>query len=357
MLRSYQALLKKVKKKNVILSVQLPSVGSFVAMVPHCGKANHNCDFFVDRAIGVYYSEAHTKTYRCSAHKEAVMLEMLRKSGRTKSVAVVVIVAMLLGGGMLFARGEAEVDETPVARVASNVQIPYRIFYEGEEIRGYEYEVYTEALNRAGYEVEVIDLDFAGIIPGLQAEQWDVAASNIFITHERAQSMDYSEPYFESFDVIMIRNDDDSINALEDLEGKVVGTEVGTTQAAYADELEGRYGPFEIRGFDDVETQILDLEIGRIDALTLGHPTAVEYIEDTGMFEILGHSEDNFMIGAFFRQDDPLRDEFTQALQEMKREGVTGELYEKYFGEPAPEGSAMIRVFDEPYVPDPPEDD
>ncbi|MEX2502878.1 MAG: transporter substrate-binding domain-containing protein [Trueperaceae bacterium] len=246
---------------------------------------------------------------------------------------------------------QAQNDDRPVVRVASNVSIPLRIFFEGQEIRGYEYEVYSEALNRAGYEVEVVDVSFSGIFAGLQAEQWDVAASNVFITAERHAEMDHSDPYLSAFDAVIIRDDDDSITSVEDLEGKVVGTEVGTTQAAYADALLAEHGPFEIRGFEDVETQMLDLEIGRIDALTLGYPTAVQYIADRGLFEILDRNDASFMIGAFFRQGDPLRDEFNAALNEMKMDGTTAAIFERYFGEAPGEGTAPVRVFEEPYVP------
>lgn len=290
----------------------------------------------------------------------ACLMETLRTEGEVQSMnktrLTVMAVAFALCAALpLFARGEAEeapAEQRETITVASNVQIPLRIFYEGQDIRGYEYELYTEALERAGYEVEVEDVDFSGIIPGLQAEQWDVAASNIFITEERASEMDSSEPYLESFDAIMVREEDDSISDFSDLEGKVVGTEIGTTQAAFASQLEDEYGPFEeTRGYDDIETQLLDLENGRIDALTLGHPTAVEYIADGRPFSVLGLSEDNFMIGAFFREGDPLRDEFTEALQEMKEDGTTAELYETYFGDPPDEGSAPVRVFSEPYDP------
>ena len=266
------------------------------------------------------------------------------------------VVLTMVSGAALFARGgqeeAAEKDERPVVEVGSNVQIPLRIYYEGEQIKGYEYEVYKEALNRAGYKVEVVDVAFAGIFAGLKAEKWNIAASNIYVTKSRAESMDFSNPYLESYDAVMVREDSD-IDSLEDLEGKIVGTEGGTTQAAYARRLEDQYGPFEeIRKFEDVETQMLDLENGRIDALTLGHPTAVVYRKERGIFEILGTSKENFMIAAFFRKGDPLRDEFNAALKEMKQDGTTAELFEKYFDEPPAEGTAPVRVFEEPYVPE-----
>jgi ABC-type amino acid transport substrate-binding protein len=162
--------------------------------------------------------------------------------------------------------------------------------------------------------------------------------------------MDHSEPYLDAFDALIVR-EDDNVQSLADLEGTVVGTETGTTQAAFAAALNEEYGPFEIRAYEDVETQMLDLEVGRVDGLTLGYPTARVYIEERGLFEVLATNDASFMIGAFFRQDDPLRDEFDEALRTMKEDGTTAELFEKYFGDAPGDGSAVVRLFDEPYVP------
>ncbi|SDZ62215.1 amino acid ABC transporter substrate-binding protein, PAAT family [Jannaschia faecimaris] len=259
--------------------------------------------------------------------------------------------ATFLAASFAFNDAQAQDSDREVVRVASNVNIPLRIFRAGDEIQGYEYEVYTEALERAGYEVEVTDVAFSGLFSGLQAEQWDVVASNVFITPARHAEMDHSEPYLAAFDALMVR-EDDNVRSLEDLEGTVVGTETGTTQAAYAEALNEEFGPFEIRAYEDIETQLLDLEVGRIDGLTLGYPTARVYIEDRGLFEVLSTNDASFMIGAFFRKGDPLRDEFNEALHSMKEDGTTAEIFEKYFGEAPGEESAVVRVFDEAYVPE-----
>ncbi len=271
---------------------------------------------------------------------------MIRRLFKTTSMTGLTVVAATFA----FGTAQAQDADRPVVRVASNVNIPLRIFRAGNEIQGYEYEVYTQALERAGYEVEVTDVAFSGLFSGLQAEQWDVVASNVFITPVRHAEMDHSEPYLAAFDALIVR-ENDNIATMEDLAGGVVGTETGTTQAAYAETLNATYGPFEIRGYQDIETQLLDLEVGRIDALTLGYPTAVQYIQERGLFEVLATNDASFMIGAFFRKGDPLRDEFNEALRSMKADGTTAELFEKYFGEAPGEDSAVVRVFDEPYVP------
>lgn len=258
--------------------------------------------------------------------------------------------AAVLAATFTFGSAQAQDGDRPVVRVASNVNIPLRIFRAGNEIQGYEYEIYTEALDRAGYEVEVTDVAFSGLFSGLQAEQWDIVASNVFVTPTRHAEMDHSEPYLAAFDALMVR-ENDNVKTLEDLEGGVVGTETGTTQAAFAAALNETYGPFEIRAYEDIETQLLDLEVGRIDGLTLGYPTARVYIAERGLFEVLATNDASFMIGAFFRKGDALRDEFDTALRSMKEDGTTAEIFEKYFGEAPGEDSAVVRVFDEPYVP------
>jgi len=99
-----------------------------------------------------------------------------------KEVIVTVIVEGAPKEIVVTATPEPTVEPRPVVKVASNVQLPHTIYREGTEIKGFEYEVYKEALNRAGYDVDVIDVAFAGIFAGLQAEKWDMACSGIYIT-------------------------------------------------------------------------------------------------------------------------------------------------------------------------------
>lgn len=240
----------------------------------------------------------------------------------------------------------AEDTNRAVIRVASNVTLPHLIFWDGDEVKGYEASVYQEALKRAGYDVEIIDVDFSGIVPGLLSEKWDMACSNIFITKERYEKMDFTEPFMEGWDAAVVRQES-GIKEFAGFKGKVIGTETGTTQAAWLSRLQNEYGPFEIRGYDNQETQFLDLEIGRLDAVTTGYNTAVQYPQ----YPIIGVSDDNAMIGCAVRKGDELKEKFDLALREMKEDGTTAKLYKEFYGLEAPEGSAVLIPFDEPYIP------
>lgn len=259
-----------------------------------------------------------------------------------KHVAVLMALAIILA----FTSNITFAEDRPVVKVASNVNIPYYIYYEDDEVLGFEADIYREALNRAGYDVELIDVDWTGIIPGLLSEKWDMACSNIYITEERERQMDFTEPFLEAYDVA-VASPEGNIKSLDDLKGKKVGTATGTSEAAWTSTLQEKYGPFEIIGYDLHETQWMDLEIGRIDAITIGILGTLDYPQ----FEIIGYSDQNSMIGCAVRTDSPLKSEFDKALQEMKKDGTTKEIYEKYIKLEIPEGSAIVTPFDEPYIP------
>ncbi len=267
-----------------------------------------------------------------------------------KRKAVVIVIAVMILVLAISSIAGAQEDDRKVIRVASNVTLPYEIFWDGDEIHGYEADVYFEVLRRAGYEVEVTDLAFAGILPGLLAEKWDLACSNIFITAERMEEMDFCDPYNESFEK-MITLWDSEVESFDDLKGKTVGAETGTSQAMWVASLQEKYGPFEIKTYDDRATQYLDLDTGRIDALAGGNSSGMTG-DEPGTYRLIGVSEDNSMISCAVRKGDPLKDIFNKYLNEMKEEGATAALYEKYYGEKAPEHSAITDVFTEPYVPE-----
>lgn len=238
-------------------------------------------------------------------------------------------------------------EDRPVIKVASNVNIPYYIYYDGKDIKGFEKDVYTESLNRAGYDVEVVDVDWTGVIPGLLSEKWDMACSNIYITKEREEQMDFTEPFLEAYDVAVAKPDS-AIKSLDDFKGHTIGTATGTSEAAWTESLQEKYGPFKILGYDIHETEWMDLEIGRTDAVTIGILGTLDYPQ----YNIVAFSDKNSMIGCAVRTGSELKAKFDAALQEMKKDGTTKKLYEQYIKLPIPEGSAIVTPFEKLYVPE-----
>jgi ABC-type amino acid transport substrate-binding protein len=251
----------------------------------------------------------------------------------------------------VWAGGKSEpVEARPVVKIASNVGIP-TIYKEGTELKGYTYDMMTEAFDRMGYDIEIVDVAFAGIFAGLMAEKWDMAFSGIFLTKAREETMDFTDPYNEGMDSIVALAKGD-IQKVEDFKGKKIAAEAGTSSAAFLASFEGAYGPFETLGYDDKQTMFLDLENGRVQALATG---MIDFIKqnkiDPGMFKVVVTSDDNYMIAGAVRTGDKIRDIFNEGLNSMKKDGTLAKLYEKNMGVPVPEGAKFIEVFTEPYVP------
>jgi ABC-type amino acid transport substrate-binding protein len=251
---------------------------------------------------------------------------------------------------IITATPEPTVEPLPKIKVASNAQRIIQWYREGDGYDGYEYQVIKEALLRAGYEMEVVDVAFAGIFAGLQAEKWDFACSNIFITEAREAEMDFTTPYHAGWEILATLKES-PMEGPEDLAGKTVGTETGTSQAAWLASLITEYGPFETNFYEDAETQWGDLQNGRIDVLATGGGTFIARQNATPLYKVIMNSEASYMVGCAVRTGDTFVEEFDAALNTMKEDGTTAALFEKYFQFPVPEDNPDVTVFTEKYVP------
>ena len=100
---------------------------------------------------------------------------------------------------------------------------------ESGEMIGFDMEIIAEVADRAGFDYNLNTMDFNGIIPALQTGNVDIAIAGITITDEREEIVDFSDPYYDSGLRILVRKDNDQIKKLDDLEGKKVGTKIGST--------------------------------------------------------------------------------------------------------------------------------
>ena len=117
--------------------------------------------------------------------------------------------------------------------------MPYKPFEfeEDGKVQGFDYEIVRAMAELLGLEVEFRTTPFDSIIPALAAGECDMIASAMTITDERAEQVDFTEPYFDADQSLLIRAEDEgTISSLEDLAGKTIGVQVETTGATYAEE-------------------------------------------------------------------------------------------------------------------------
>ena len=123
-----------------------------------------------------------------------------------------------------------------------------------------------------GFDVEIRNTAWDGIFAGLAAGKYDVISSSVSITDERKNAMDFSDPYFEVKQGVIVR-EGAPIKSTADLKGKTVGAQIGTTGYFAAKKIEGA----EAKSYDEVGLAVADLDAGRIDAVVCDDSVAVDY--------------------------------------------------------------------------------
>lgn len=215
-----------------------------------------------------------------------------------------------------------------VLRVATDATFPPFEYSENGKRTGFDIdliEAIAKVLNR---KVEWTDIDFKGLVPGLVAKRFDVAASAIYITDERRKVVDFTDAYYPGGLVIMTKKGDTSIKGPDDLKGKKVSVQVGTKSVNYLKEHYPAAQPIEV----EKNQQMFELvEIGRADAAVTGKPAAKLYARTKGTLQVVDTPITVEEYGYALRKDEPeLTKQFNDALKKLKADGTYDKLVAKY---------------------------
>ncbi|MEF2967613.1 transporter substrate-binding domain-containing protein [Paenibacillus sp. M1] len=211
---------------------------------------------------------------------------------------------------------------------------PYNFVNENNEVDGYDADISKEIAKRLGVEAEFVTGEFSGLIEGLQKGKYDALVSQVTITDERKQSIDFSEPYVKNDVSIIVKDNNDSIQSVEDFKGKKVGVALGTNDEAYLrDEVLPKVGEFEIVTYNDNLNALMDLNSGRIDA-TINNVFALKPLIESNNLKLktVGDPLKSDYAGvAMPKGSAELQEAVNQALQEIKDDGTLKTLYNKWF--------------------------
>jgi polar amino acid transport system substrate-binding protein len=195
-------------------------------------------------------------------------------------------------------------------------------------ISGYDIEVMNAVAEDLGLTAEYTDTGFGTIFRDTANGQFDTAAAASTITKGRENAVDFTAPYYEAQQALLVPEGSD-IASVDDLSGAIVGAQDGTTGETYAnDETDAS----EVRGFPEGPNAISALVTGQVDAVIIDQPVAVDAIEKQGGVEIVEEIPTNELYGfAVAPDNDALREAMDEALATIKQDGTLDELYEKYF--------------------------
>jgi polar amino acid transport system substrate-binding protein len=220
--------------------------------------------------------------------------------------------------------------------VGSDIPFPPFEFGKAPNYDGFDIDLVNEIASDLELDVDIQDTSFDTIFTDVAQGKFDMVASASTITPEREQKVDFSDPYYEAEQALLVPEGSD-ITSVEDLSGVTVGAQDGTTGEAYAnDETDAG----SVRGFPNGPAAIAALQNGQVDATIIDQPVAQDAIDkgETG-FELATTIPTGELYGLAFAQDTPaLLDAVNESLASMKEDGRLNDLYQKWFKIDAPQG-------------------
>jgi polar amino acid transport system substrate-binding protein len=244
-----------------------------------------------------------------------------------RSIFIVVLIAF--AALVSFAEGQQEDNKLVVATDAT--WPPMEFINEDKELVGFDIDLMNAAAEAGGFEVEFKNTAWDGIFAGLGNKNYDAVISSVTITEDRKKSMDFSIPYINAGQVLIVRKDTSGVTTLADLKGKAAGAQIGTTGAMEIQKVDG----VELKTYDELGLAIEDLANGRIAGVVADTPIAADYALQNDKYsdtlQIVGEPFTNEYYGVAVRKgNDRVLKMINEGLKKVLDQGVDEELKDKW---------------------------
>jgi ABC-type amino acid transport substrate-binding protein len=260
----------------------------------------------------------------------------MRKTWSTALFAVLLlalasVVAIGCGGGGSTSSSGGGGGET----LTVGSDIPYPPFEQGKagSYTGFDIELMEAIGEKIGRTPEFQDTSFETIFRDVAQGKFDAAISAATITEEREKAVDFSNPYYLSEQAVLVK-EGSPIKSLEELEGKTVGVQQGTTGQELAKE---KIGGAEIRPYPEGPDAVNALKSGTVEGVVIDAPVAENAVEKSGGIEIaekIATEEDYGIVVA--QGNTELLEEINKGLEEVEKDGTYTKIFEKWFHAPPP---------------------
>lgn len=244
----------------------------------------------------------------------------------------------------------AENSETPAATgefttveegkliMSTNAQFPpYEMVgdgegYEGTGYEGIDVEIAYAIAQKLGLELVVDNMGFDASLQAVQTGKSDIVMAGVTVTDDRLEVMDFSDTYANGIQVVIVPEDSE-IATIEDLDGKLIGCQMGTTGYIYCSDTpeNGGYGEDAVIPYDDGAAAIQALLNGQVDCIVIDNAPAQEYVKANPGLKILDteFANENYAIG-FAKGNTALKDAVNNALSELIEDGTVQSIIDKY---------------------------
>lgn len=227
----------------------------------------------------------------------------------------------------------SEEGKTDTLVMATNAEFPPYEFYEGKEVVGIDADIMAAVAEELGMKLEIEDMAFDSIITAVSSGKADVGAAGMTVTEDRLENVDFTDTYATATQVIIVK-EDSTISGPDDLTGKKIGVQLGTTGDIYAEDIEDAAIERYNKGFEAVQA----LKQDKIDAVIIDGEPAKEFVKEAEGLKILDEAftEEEYAI-AVKKGNDELKDKINEALKTLKDSGKLDEIVAKYISADAAE--------------------
>jgi glutamine transport system substrate-binding protein len=235
------------------------------------------------------------------------------------------------GGGS----GSGTSNTEKVYVVGTDAAYPPFQMLEADKISGHDIDVMNAIAEAGGFKIEWKNTGWDPLFDGLDKGTVDIGISSITITDKRKEKYDFSDPYFEANQLILVA-EDSPVQTLADLKGKKIGVQAATTgeevvKKAFGDTYEG------LKGYDDMPSSVDDFFNGRVDAV-VGDNGVISYyankIKDKKFKLIKDDSFEKEFYGIMVKKGNTdALNKVNEGLKKIKENGKLQEIYNQYFGQ------------------------
>ena len=226
------------------------------------------------------------------------------------------------------AAGELTTVEAGKLTMATNATFPpYEMTTDSGDIEGIDIDTAKAIAEKLGLELQVDDMDFDAALLSVQQGKADIVMAGVTVTDERKAVMDFSDSYATGIQSIIVPEGSD-IASPDDLAGKMIGTQRGTTGYIYCSD---DFGDDAVVAYDDGLTAVQALNNGQVDAVVIDNAPAKEYVAANPGLVLLdtSYAEEDYAIG-MAKGNTALEDAVNAALEELKADGTLQSIVDKY---------------------------
>ena len=267
------------------------------------------------------------------------MKKISRRSFMAAAAVSVAALALTACGGSASSAASSEAVSSAAAADLTTVEAgkltmatnaafpPYEMTTDAGEFEGIDVDTAKAIAEKLGLELQIDDMDFDAALLSVQQGKADIVMAGVTVTDERKAVMDFSDSYATGIQSIIVPNDSE-IASPDDLAGKKIGTQRGTTGYIYTS---GDYGEDHVTAYDNGASAVQALANGQVDCVIIDSAPAEAFVEANPGLAILDteYTSEDYAIG-LNKDNTALLEAINGALKELTEDGTIPAIVEKY---------------------------